>query len=90
MRTQIRPKESSAFCLTGPFTADPPPEKKIEAVFNNLTVETHSGAVTWTACRLNLHPGSIPPRSRLRARSMPSCAIPSLSATQGFPLYGGV
>ncbi len=49
VRTQIRPKESSAFRLTGPFTADPPPEKKIEAVFNNLTVETHSGAVTWSA-----------------------------------------
>ncbi len=35
--------------VTGPFQAQPAPDKKQEPAFDNLTVETHHDTVTWSA-----------------------------------------
>ena len=42
--------------MAGPFQASPAPKKKKEPAFDNITVETHQGKVTWRA-PLAIDPG---------------------------------
>ncbi|MBN2023806.1 MAG: thioredoxin family protein [Pirellulales bacterium] len=57
--TTIRLDPSPDYRQAGPFTATPPPEKKVEPLFDNITVESHYGRVTWRA-PLELRPGVDP------------------------------
>ena len=47
--TVLTVNESKDFRLVGPFSAHPQPAKKVEPLFDNLVVETHTGTVTWHA-----------------------------------------
>ncbi|MCX7429264.1 MAG: protein-disulfide reductase DsbD family protein [Planctomycetia bacterium] len=57
--TAIKLEPSSAYRLAGAFQPNVPPEKKQEPVFDNLTVESHHGSVTWEA-PLEIAPGVDP------------------------------
>lgn len=48
-RTVIEVDRAEAFELLGDFQASPPPETKIDPVFDNLAVQSHHGGVTWYA-----------------------------------------
>ncbi len=47
--TQIKLNPSDAYGLAGDFRPSPASERKRDAVFDNLMVETHHGTVTWRA-----------------------------------------
>lgn len=47
--TRIRLAESQDFRLAGTFQASPPPQRKLDPLFNNLPVEYHVEEVTWFA-----------------------------------------
>ncbi len=47
--SKIKLDPSADFKLLGDFHPTSPPKKKVDPVFNNLTVETHHGTVTWYA-----------------------------------------
>ncbi|MCR4416022.1 MAG: protein-disulfide reductase DsbD N-terminal domain-containing protein, partial [Thermoguttaceae bacterium] len=49
VRTRIRLDPSDDYELAGDWQADPAPVKKKSEAFDGLTVETHSGKVTWAA-----------------------------------------
>ena len=56
VRTKIKLDPSDKFRLVGEFQADQPPHAQPEPAFDNLTVESHEGTVTWRA-PIELAPG---------------------------------
>ncbi|HID74590.1 MAG TPA: hypothetical protein EYP56_01185 [Planctomycetaceae bacterium] len=78
--SKIELEPSPAYKLIGPFRAYPPPEKKVEPLFDNLVVEGHQGRVTWHA-PIELAPGvraaSLRIRGRVRAQPCdPNSCLP--------------
>ncbi len=67
MATKIKLDASNTYRLLGDFRAEPAPKKKVEAVFDNLVVETHTGTVTWFAA-IRLAAGTDPERARVSGR----------------------
>ncbi|MGA2065215.1 MAG: cytochrome c biogenesis protein CcdA [Thermoguttaceae bacterium] len=67
LATKINLDASDAYRLLGDFRPDPAPKKKVEAVFNNLLVETHTGTVTWFAA-IRLAAGADPERVKISGR----------------------
>jgi suppressor for copper-sensitivity B len=59
VRTKINLKPSDQYRVAGPFQATSEPEKKKEAVFGDVIVESHYGSVMWFA-PLELAPGVNP------------------------------
>ncbi|HEX4129279.1 MAG TPA: thioredoxin family protein [Pirellulales bacterium] len=57
VRTKITLAADSPAKLAGEFQPTPAPEKHPEPAFNNITVETHAGDVTWRA-GLSIPPGT--------------------------------
>jgi thiol:disulfide interchange protein len=49
IRTTISVEEGQGYAVAGEFRATPPPEVRIEPLFDNVPVEEHQGAVTWEA-----------------------------------------
>lgn len=49
LATKIKLEPSDSYRVMGIFQPDPVPSKKIEPIFDNLTVESHVGTVTWSA-----------------------------------------
>ena len=66
LATKIEVKPPQGVRIVGEFQASPPPDSNKEPAFDNLTVETHHGTVTWSAPSSWL-PASIPRNSRSRA-----------------------
>ena len=64
LATKIRLTPSQEYRIAGYFQAVPPPETKVEPVFDNLAVESHYGSVTWHA-PLELAPGIDPATIRI-------------------------
>jgi thiol:disulfide interchange protein DsbD len=56
VRTKIKLDPSDKFRLAGEFKSDEAPHAQPEAAFDNLTVESHEGSVTWRA-PIELAPG---------------------------------
>ena len=49
LATKIKLEPSDSCKVMGSFQADPAPSKKAEPAFDNLTVESHFGTVSWSA-----------------------------------------
>lgn len=62
--TKITLDETDAVKLAGPFRPSPKPKKKVEPIFDDLVVETHSGTVTWYA-PIELAPGVDPQKLKI-------------------------
>lgn len=65
VRTAIKLAPSKAFKLVGDFRSSPQPEKKREAAFNNIVVESHYSSVVWHA-PLVFSPGAEPAKLQIQ------------------------
>ena len=90
VKTQIVPDPSNVYRLLEPFRPIQEPEKKVEPLFDNITVESHHNEVTWYA-PLELAAGVDPKTVTITGKVMAQpCDANSCLAPQDFSFTAGL
>ena len=83
-RTVLTVNESKEFRVLGPFVAHPQPAKKVEPLFDDLVVETHTGTVTWHA-PIALAGGVDPAKLKIAGKVVMQVCDPNACIDEEYP-----